>query len=109
MIISSRRKSTNTLFIASSGSVRYIHSMHQVINERVSVQLVYNHKKDQSLPSQVNWRGRNYLIEKLGMHYKSRRGKEMIHIFTCVTSTLYFKLLLESETLRWYVEEIYTE
>jgi hypothetical protein len=58
-------------------------------------------------PRQVVWRGRNYVIAKLGLHHTYREGRVLYHIFSVVsTSGFFLRLSLNAETLRWKLEEV---
>lgn len=75
------------------------------INERVSVVAV--HKAAGSMmPVRVGWQGRVYPITQLGYHHTIRDGRKLLHIFSVCCDTLMMRLILDTETLGWTVEEI---
>lgn len=80
--------------------------MIQKVSEPVSVYLSYNHFKHQVLPHWVSWRGRMHEIKKLGLHHTFRKGRTLYHVFSVASSTLFFRLVLNSENLHWQIEEI---
>lgn len=57
-------------------------------------------------PKWVRWKNRVYMIEKIGLHHTYREGRVLYHIFSVVTSTLFMRLKLNSENLKWKLEEI---
>lgn len=82
-------------FVFSSG-VKII----VTINERVNVGMV------DSTPRYVIWKGRNYTITKIGLHHSYRGGHTLYHIFSVLAGTIFMRLRLDSESLRWKLEEI---
>lgn len=76
------------------------------INEPVSVSLSYNHQTHKVSPKALVWKNRLYAIKKIGLHHTFRRGRTLYHVFSVTTSTLFFRLVLNTEDLHWKVEEI---
>ena len=76
------------------------------IHELVSVVAIYNHEKGVVFPRKVRWNKRDFTIEKLGYHHKIKNGRYVHHIFSVCNSTLAFKLLFDTETLHWWLEEV---
>lgn len=58
-------------------------------------------------PKWVKWRGRVYKIEKIGLHHTYREGRTLFHVFSVATATVFMKLVFDTETLKWKLEEIY--
>lgn len=81
--------------------------MNEIINEPVSVILIYNAREQTVRPAKMLWRGREYLITKLGYHHKMKQGSSLLHIFSVATETTAFKLRMNTETLHWILEELY--
>jgi hypothetical protein len=80
--------------------------MIQKISEPVSVGLVFDCKNMLVCPRWVLWNGRRYPIVKLGLHHTFREGRTLFHVFSAAGETLFFRLVLNSETLHWKLEEI---
>lgn len=80
--------------------------MVQKLSEPVSVYFSYNHTKNSLLPHWVGWRGRMHEVKKLGLHHSFRKGRTLYHVFSVASSSLFFRLLLNTENLHWKVEEI---
>lgn len=80
--------------------------MIQKIDTPVSVTLRFDHKRRVSYPLEIVWEGRDYRITKVGFHHTFREGRILYHIFSVSTSTLFFRLSLNTENLFWKVEEI---
>jgi hypothetical protein len=81
--------------------------MVQKIDERVSVSLTYDSKKNSAKPRAVVWRGKLYPILKIGFHHTYRQGLTLYHVFSVTTPTLFLRLVLDTESLHWKLEEIY--
>jgi hypothetical protein len=80
--------------------------MIEKIDAPVSVNLVYDHTQKRVFPKHVKWEGKTYEILKVGLHHSFYDGKILYHIFSAVSSTLFFKLKLNTENLSWRLEEI---
>jgi len=76
------------------------------INERVSVVTVYSREKGTVMPCKMRWHGRDYVMNKLAYHHKDRQGRTIIHIFHVSDGTNDFRLLHNSDTLSWILEEV---
>lgn len=72
----------------------------------VSVSLAFDHEKRRVFPKWVVWEKRLYPITKLGLHHTYREGATLFHVFSVSTKTLFFRLVLNTETLHWKLEEI---
>jgi hypothetical protein len=80
--------------------------MTEAIHQQVSVVAIYHMTKGVVMPWRVKWSGRTYNITKLGYHHKIKDGRYVHHIFSVASDTLYFKLMLDTETLHWWLEEV---
>ena len=80
--------------------------MLQKFSEPVSVSLVYDHIKRYVYPHGINWSGKKYVIKKVGLHHAYRIGKTLYHVFSVEADTLFFRLVLDTETLHWTLEEV---
>lgn len=81
--------------------------MTEHIHERVDVITIYRKASvPQVMPYKIKWNGRIYLIKHLGYHHKVKEGKTIIHIFSCSSETLGFRLRFNSDTLSWILEEV---
>jgi hypothetical protein len=70
------------------------------ISESVTVGIV------DSTPKYVIWKGRNYTIDKVGLHHTYRKGHTLYHIFSITADTLFMRLKFNTENLGWRLEEI---
>lgn len=80
--------------------------MIQDVKAPISVFLAYNHRKNLVCPIKLLWDGRQYTVKKTGLHYSLRKGRTLFHIFTVSTEALFFKLVLDTDSLFWTVEQI---
>lgn len=80
--------------------------MIQRLKAPVSVLLAYDHKKRKAYPRDLIWDGHHYPVTKIGMSYHKRVGRTLYHIFSVLGGSLYFKLVLNTDTLNWELEEI---
>ncbi|GEM_PF-669976 len=77
------------------------------ISEPVSVLCSYTANPAYVIPQTVIWKGREYVIRKLGLHHVFREGKTLFHVFSVTTDTLFMRLVLNTDTLFWKLEEIW--
>lgn len=80
--------------------------MIQRVSTPVSVAFVFDHKARQMIPKTIWWEGKTYQIIKLGFHHTYRQGRTLYHVFSVESPTLFFRVVLNTETLVWTLEEI---
>ncbi len=80
--------------------------MQESINEKASVITVYDNENGKAYPWRIKWRGRVYTVTQIGYHHTREHGSTLHHIFSVVTSTLYFRLNFNTVTLSWMIEEV---
>jgi hypothetical protein len=80
--------------------------MTQKVNEPVSVSLAYDSKKRSAYPKWIVWNNRLYAIVQVGLHHTFREGKTLYHVFSVASQAIFFRLVLNTETLHWKLEEI---
>jgi len=80
--------------------------MIQKILAPISLTLQYDHHTKKTEIIGVLWEGRQYPIVKLGLHHTYRQGRTLYHVFSVAGQTLFFKLVLNTDTLHWTLEEI---
>ena len=83
-------------FVFSSG-VNLI--MIQKLSEKVEVGM-------SNQPKWIKWKNRIYKIESVGLHHHYLEGRVLYHAFSVTSATLFFRLILDTETLNWKLEEI---
>lgn len=80
--------------------------MIEKISAPVSVSLVFEHTKRRASPKWVVWDGRLHAVKKVGLHHTYKQGRTLFHVFSVASKTLFFRLVLNTETLGWRLEEI---
>ncbi len=80
--------------------------MIQKISEPISVSLAFDHLKNKVLPKWIVWKGRMYPVIKIGLHHTYREGRTLFHVFSVISKTLFFRLVLNTDNLHWNLEEI---
>lgn len=80
--------------------------MNEVINEKVSVEFIYNRTTNEIMPRRMRWQGRLYTMKKLAYYHKVRQGRIIWHIFHVTDGTMDFRLRFDSDTLHWTLDEI---
>ena len=80
--------------------------MIQRINMPVLVTCTFDPKQNKTYPEMLVWEGRTYPVKKLGLHHTYRDGRTLYHVFSVETPSLSFRLVLNTDTLHWRVEEI---
>ena len=80
--------------------------MIEKISVPVSVSLAFDHTKRKAYPKWIVWEGKLYSIEKIGLHHTYKEGRTLFHVFSVASKTLFFRLVLNTDTLFWRLEEI---
>jgi hypothetical protein len=80
--------------------------MIEKVSTPVSVGMTFDNKKKRVVPKWLVWNGRLYPILKIGLHHTFRRGRTLFHVFSVESRTLFFRLVLDTVSLSWKVEEI---
>ena len=80
--------------------------MIQRIKAPVLVRSIFDPKSRKAYPELVIWDGRTYKIERIGLHHTYRVGRTLFHVFSVESPSLFFRLVLDTDTLAWSVEEI---
>lgn len=88
------------------GIIRLIKTMNQKISAPVSVNASYDHATGKVAPRWVLWNGRPHKVREVGLHHTFREGRTLFHVFSVVSDTLFFRLVLDTETLSWKLTEI---
>ena len=53
------------------------------------------------MPKKVLFEGNEHLIKKVGFHHVYRDGRTLYHVFSVASDSLFFRLVLNTETLGW--------
>lgn len=57
-------------------------------------------------PKYLVWNGRSRTINKVGLHHFFREGRTLFHVFSVVSGSMFFRLVLNTETLKWRLSEV---
>lgn len=76
------------------------------LSEPVSVVVTSSAFPSYVTPKKILWRGREYKVTKLGLHHVYKQGKTLFHVFSVATESLFMRLVLNTDTLFWKLEEI---
>ncbi|OGM19420.1 hypothetical protein A2955_03355 [Candidatus Woesebacteria bacterium RIFCSPLOWO2_01_FULL_37_19] len=79
--------------------------MLEKISTPVSVSMTFDSAKRKVAPKAMVWNGRLYPIVKIGLHHTFRQGQTLFHVFSVASSTLFFRLVLNTDNLHWRLEE----
>ncbi len=80
--------------------------MIQDIKAPITVYMAFNHKKNKAFPYFLKWDGRGYKIESVNLHHTYKSGTTLFHVFSVSTNAMSFKLVLNTDSLFWNVEQI---
>lgn len=78
--------------------------MQEDLNEPVSVTTFYDSGRGTFRPEQVIWRGRQYIVSKIGLHHSFWKGRFLVHVFSVVCGDNFVRLRLETDKLRWFID-----
>lgn len=81
--------------------------MRQQLKAPISVHLISDHRTGTVKPRRLSWDGQTRDIHQIGLHHTYRRGRTLFHVFGVIANGLYYRLVLDTETLLWTVEEIH--
>lgn len=76
------------------------------INQPVAVTVFFDGSDQRILPKTIIWNNNSYPINKVGLHHTYKVGESLFHIFTVQSRYLAFRLKLDTQSLRWTLEEI---
>jgi hypothetical protein len=74
------------------------------LDEKISVVSFYDSRTEASIPKNIYWRGREYVIEKIGLHHHFWKGRILIHVFSVTSGDSYLRLRFETDSLRWFLD-----
>ena len=74
--------------------------------ESVSVNCVFDNESKKVFPKVVLWNRRLYRVKQVGLHHTYREGRTLFHVFSVTTGTIFMRLILNTETLFWKLEQI---
>jgi hypothetical protein len=83
--------------------------MFETVQEPVKVLASFSTVNNQThvLPHAMEWRGRRYRLDTMGLYHPARRGKRFLHVLEFSSGSTKFQLELDAETLIWNLTEVY--
>lgn len=57
-------------------------------------------------PLSLTWAGRDYQVSQVGLHHTYLQGQALQHVYSVVAGGLFFRLRLDTDSLRWTLEEV---
>ena len=81
-------------------------TMIQKIKAPITVLSIFNHKTGRMVPKLLRWDGKPYEIKKVGFHHSYRKGRTLYHVFSVASKELFFRIVLNTDSLNWELEEI---
>ncbi len=81
--------------------------MREGLNEPVSVLSIYSKKHKIFKPEILTWDGIDYRLGKIDFYHKTKKGSTTLHHFSLTDrdESTYFKLVFNSTSLNWTLEE----
>ncbi len=79
------------------------------INEPVSVSFLSDCRTHRIVPMRFLWKGRDFRVDQVGLHHVFTQGDILYHVFSVVSGAAYFRLVLNTYTLLWRLEEVGSE
>lgn len=80
--------------------------MIQKVKAPLTVVTTFNHQKRCVTPNIIKWDGKIYKIKKIGLHHWYKKGRTLYHVFSISDNNTFFKIVLNTDTLHWELEEI---
>ncbi|HLB60753.1 MAG TPA: hypothetical protein VJL83_04070 [Patescibacteria group bacterium] len=74
--------------------------------EKIPVSSTYDPVTGRTVPSVFRWNGTTYRVRQVSYYHRERRGRLIIHIFHVTDGQHDFRILCDSETLSWRLEEV---
>ncbi len=81
--------------------------MIQKLDVPVSVLSVFDHRTRTTMPKKVLFDGREHKIIKIGFHHTFRDGRTLYHVFSAASESMFFRLVLDTDTLSWRLLEVH--
>lgn len=80
--------------------------MYERINERISVVAVFGDTYQDVRPSKLKWKGREFIVKKVGYVHKYKEGKAILHVFSATDGVNFFELVFNAEELSWLIGRV---
>jgi len=75
--------------------------------EEIEIITIFTKKGPQ--PHIFKWAGQKFKVEKINLVYDQKIGNNKLIYFSVSSQDNYFKLVFNTNNLKWYIEEVYHE
>lgn len=76
-------------------------------NEEIEIITIFTKKGPQ--PFIFKWAGKKFKVEKINLVHETKIGDDKLVYFSVTSQNNYFKLVFNTNSLKWFIEEIYHE
>ncbi len=83
--------------------------MTHIIKAKDEIEVITIFAKNGPKPYALKWGGKKYIVEKINLRYEKRAGDGKLVYFSVTSQDNYFKLVFDTNNLKWYLEEAYHE
>ena len=80
-----------------------------IIKTKEKIEVLVIFRKNQAQPYCFKWAGKRFVIDKINLVYSQNKGDGQLVYFSVSSQDNYFKLVFETNTLAWWLEEAYSE
>ena len=81
--------------------------MTNLIKTKKETDIVVIFADNQIHPYIFKWSDKKYKVEKINLIYEKKLGNDKLVYFSVTAEGNYFKLVFNTENLKWYIEEVY--
>jgi hypothetical protein len=75
--------------------------------EEIEIITIFTKKGPQ--PHIFKWAGKRFIIEKINLIFTKKLGDDKLVYFSVTSQDNYFKLVFNTNNLKWFIEEVYHE
>ena len=81
----------------------------QITTTNIPTDVIAGFTKEGAKPLVFKYAGKKWVVEKVNLVYEQRTGDGKLVYFSVTSQSNYFKLVFETNNLRWRIEEVYHE
>lgn len=84
--------------------------MREECHEPVNVMAVFTRRPPAGVrivPIAMEWRGKRWRVDVMGLYHPERRGTKRIHIFGFSSGQTAFRIELDPDSLEWTLVEVF--
>lgn len=76
-------------------------------NQQTDIIVIFTNNGVQ--PYIFKWAGKKFKVEKINLVHEQKLGDDKLVYFSVTSENNYFKLVFNTNKLKWFIEEIYHE